>query len=133
MSNTNISAISHSKSIADSRHRGASTALDGRLTTEITPPSSIVHPEDHVDHREMPTHPVRVVVDLTTVSRWRPKQTQGANNAAAANALQVVLLEKNHKMVEHLLDFGVSPNHGSEASFLKSLLTPTTWRLCVCC
>nr|OQO23279.1 hypothetical protein B0A51_08895 [Rachicladosporium sp. CCFEE 5018] len=104
-------------------HRGGpSMAATGKSLTELTPPSSIVHPEEQTGHRalyEMPTHPVRIPVDLTTVSRWKPKHTQGANNSAASNALYVALQEKNHKMIEHLLDSGVPANHPSGNSLIR--------------
>ncbi|OQN97146.1 hypothetical protein B0A48_17243 [Cryoendolithus antarcticus] len=98
--------------------------VDTGLSMGYTALASVtgIHPEEQTGHRalyEMPTHPVRIPVDLTTVSRWKPKHTQGANNSAASNALYVALQEKNHKMIEHLLDSGVPANHPSGNSLIR--------------
>lgn len=99
----------------------ATTAATSDHFSETTLPSSITHAEGTVDNHilaDMPTHAIRIKFDPTTVSRWRPKHTQAANSTASKTALFVALQEQNHKMVEHLLDSGVPPQHGSECNLL---------------
>lgn len=100
----------------------ATTAATSDHSSDNMRPTSISHVEEMMDSHvlhEMPTHAVRVKADPATVSRWRPKHTQGANSTASKTALLVALQEQNHKMVEHLLDSGVPPHYGSECNLLR--------------
>jgi ankyrin repeat protein len=100
----------------------ATTAATSDHFSEITPPTSINHIEEMMEHHvldDLPKQPIRVKVDPSTVSRWRPKHTQGAHSPGSKTALLVALQEQNHKMVEHMLDGGVPPNGGSECNLLR--------------
>ncbi|GAB7365963.1 hypothetical protein MBLNU230_g7291t1 [Neophaeotheca triangularis] len=91
-------------------------------SSESTKPSSISQVEGMMDHHvleDLPKQAIRIKVDTSTVSRWRPKHTEGATSPGTQTALLAALRERNYKMVEHLLDSGASPQHASECSYLR--------------
>lgn len=68
---------------------------------------------------KLSTKVVRIKADPTTVPRWTPKQTTGANSAPLKAALLSAIQQRKHKMVEQLLDCGVPPDNGGEVSILR--------------
>jgi len=72
------------------------------------------------DKRSLDT--VRLKADPSTVPRWTPKNHSGANSPALKSALANAIQQKNHKMVEQLLDCGVPPDHGLELNLLREAI-----------
>ncbi|KAJ9144160.1 Ankyrin [Pleurostoma richardsiae] len=61
----------------------------------------------------------RIKADPATVPRWTPRNTIGANNAQLKSALLTAIQQKKHKIIEQLLDRGVSPEAGPEFHAIK--------------
>lgn len=61
----------------------------------------------------------RVKSDATAVPRWTPKQTSGANSAALKSTLLNAVQQKKHKLIEQLLDCGVSPDGENGHNLLR--------------
>lgn len=61
----------------------------------------------------------RLKADPTTVPRWTPKQTSGANSPALKTTLMNAVQQKRHKMVEQLLDCGVPPESETDENLLR--------------
>lgn len=62
---------------------------------------------------------IRLKADLTTVPRWTPRQTSGANSAGLKAALMNAVQQKKHKTIEQLLDSGVKVESPLEANMLR--------------
>jgi hypothetical protein len=60
--------------------------------------------------------------DPGTVPRWTPKQTSGQNSAALKSTLLNAVQQKKHKLMEQLLDCGVSPDGESGHSLLREAI-----------
>ncbi|KAF5984640.1 ankyrin 3 [Fusarium coicis] len=65
------------------------------------------------------TKVVRLKADPFSMPRWNPRNTVGADAANLKSALLTAVRGKNHKLIEQLLDRGVSPNTGPEHLALK--------------
>lgn len=62
---------------------------------------------------------VRIKADAFSMPRWNPRSSGGADAANLRSALMSAIRGKNHKMIEQLLDRGVSPNTGPDMHALK--------------
>ncbi|KAF7562340.1 hypothetical protein G7046_g1773 [Stylonectria norvegica] len=62
---------------------------------------------------------VRIKADPFSMPRWNPRSTTGADAANLRSALMSAIRAKNHKLIEQLLDRGVSPNTGPDVNALK--------------
>ncbi|GKT45005.1 ankyrin-3 [Colletotrichum spaethianum] len=65
----------------------------------------------------IPTKVVRLKADPMTMPRWTPRQNANGNPSLKASLIAAVQ-SKNHKLVEQLLDRGVSPDTGSDQHVL---------------
>ncbi|CAJ0545173.1 Ff.00g086460.m01.CDS01 [Fusarium sp. VM40] len=65
------------------------------------------------------TKVVRINADPFSMPRWNPRNTVGADAANLKTALITAVRGKNHKLIEQLLDRGVSPNTGPDHLALK--------------
>ncbi|KAH7256193.1 ankyrin repeat-containing domain protein [Fusarium tricinctum] len=65
------------------------------------------------------TKVVRIKADPFSMPRWNPRNTVGADAANLKTALITAVRGKNHKLIEQLLDRGVSPNTGPDHLALK--------------
>ncbi|KAI1031853.1 hypothetical protein LB504_000141 [Fusarium proliferatum] len=65
------------------------------------------------------TKVVRLKADPFSMPRWNPRNTVGADAANLKSALLTAVRGKNHKLIEQLLDRGVSPNTGADHLALK--------------
>ncbi|RYC81308.1 hypothetical protein BFJ63_vAg15805 [Fusarium oxysporum f. sp. narcissi] len=65
------------------------------------------------------TKVVRLKADPFSMPRWNPRNTVGADAANLKSALLTAVRGRNHKLIEQLLDRGVSPNTGPEHLALK--------------
>ncbi|KAI1135544.1 ankyrin repeat-containing domain protein [Hypoxylon sp. FL0543] len=66
---------------------------------------------------------VRLKADPLAMPRWSPRNTAGADTLALREALLSAVDSANHKLVEQLLDRGVSPNSGSDAHILNHAIS----------
>ncbi|KAF5672331.1 ankyrin protein 3 [Fusarium heterosporum] len=71
------------------------------------------------------TKVVRLKADPFSMPRWNPRNTAGADAANLKTALISAVRGKNHKLIEQLLDRGVSPNTGPEHLALKEAVLNT--------
>ena len=62
---------------------------------------------------------VKLKADPLAMPRWMPRNTAGADAANLKSALMSAIRAKNHKLIEQLLDRGVSPNTGADMHALK--------------
>lgn len=62
---------------------------------------------------------VKLKADPLTMPRWVPRNTAGADAANLKSALMSAIRGKNHKLIEQLLDRGVSANTGADMHALK--------------
>lgn len=62
---------------------------------------------------------IRHKVDPFTLPRWSPRSSSGAEVAGTKSALTSAIRGRNHKLVEQLLDRGVSPNTGPDVNALN--------------
>lgn len=62
---------------------------------------------------------VRLKVDPFTIPRWSPRSSVSSDTSSMKGALASAIRGKNHKLVEQLLDRGVSPNTGPEVHALN--------------
>ncbi|KAM5358601.1 hypothetical protein ACJZ2D_015146 [Fusarium nematophilum] len=62
---------------------------------------------------------VKLKADPFSMPRWNPRNTAGADAANLKTALISAVRGKNHKLIEQLLDRGVSPNTGPDHLALK--------------
>ncbi|KAI8965479.1 ankyrin repeat-containing domain protein [Daldinia sp. FL1419] len=65
---------------------------------------------------------VRLKAEPHTMPRWTPRNTVGANTPALREALLSAVDSGNHKLVEQLLDRGVSPDSSPEAHILNQAI-----------
>ncbi|KAK3715681.1 hypothetical protein LTR37_006906 [Vermiconidia calcicola] len=90
--------------------------------SDITSPTSVAELDEMMASQEFdekpPTHAVRVMVDPSKVPRWSPKHRAGTISVASKQALLTAIQQKNHKMVEQLLDSGVPADNGPERNLL---------------
>ncbi|RYP00850.1 hypothetical protein DL766_001034 [Monosporascus sp. MC13-8B] len=66
---------------------------------------------------------VRFKADPLSQPRWAPRNSLGADNAQLRDSLVAAVESRNHKMVEQLLDRGVSPNLGPHAHILNQAIS----------
>ncbi|KAM0345468.1 hypothetical protein ACHAPU_006395 [Fusarium lateritium] len=71
------------------------------------------------------TKVVRIKADPFSMPRWNPRNTVGADAANLKTALISAVRGRNHKLIEQLLDRGVSPNTGPEHLALKEAVLNT--------
>ncbi|GKU11841.1 unnamed protein product [Fusarium langsethiae] len=71
------------------------------------------------------TKAVRIKADPFSMPRWNPRNTIGADAANLKTALISAVRGKNHKLIEQLLDRGVSPNTGPDHLALKEAVLNT--------
>ncbi|EKJ72834.1 hypothetical protein FPSE_06880 [Fusarium pseudograminearum CS3096] len=71
------------------------------------------------------TKTVRIKADPFSMPRWNPRNTVGADAANLKTALISAVRGKNHKLIEQLLDRGVSPNTGPDHLALKEAVLNT--------
>lgn len=57
--------------------------------------------------------------DPSAVPRWTPKQNSGAHSSALKTSLISAVQQRKHKMIEQLLDCGVSPENSGEVNLLR--------------
>ncbi|KAH8169385.1 ankyrin repeats (3 copies) domain-containing protein [Sarocladium implicatum] len=65
---------------------------------------------------------VRVKVDPFTMPRWQARSSTGSDTGSMKSGLISAIRQKNHKMVEQLLDRGVPPNSGLELPALREAI-----------
>ncbi|KAI2779439.1 ankyrin repeat-containing domain protein [Daldinia loculata] len=65
---------------------------------------------------------IRLKAEPHTMPRWSPRNTVGANTPALREALLSAVDSGNHKLVEQLLDRGVSPDSSPEAHILNQAI-----------
>jgi ankyrin repeat protein len=65
---------------------------------------------------------IRVKADTFSQPRWVPRNNTGSDAGALRGSLAAAIRAKNHKMVEQLLDRGVSPRAGPEFHGLKEAI-----------
>lgn len=103
---------------SQSRSDRSSIAIDSLsdhtdITSILTLHQQMDQPNSHLSVGEqVPKTAIRLKVDPTKAPRWRPNKLMGhvpeSSNTALAGAVQ----QKDHKMVEQLLDCGVTPQNG---------------------
>lgn len=75
---------------------------------------------------------VRVKVDPFTMPRWQARSSVSSDTGSMKSGLISAIRQKNHKMIESLLDRGVSPNAGLDAPALReaiNMMDPESVRL----
>ncbi|RYP69418.1 hypothetical protein DL769_005272 [Monosporascus sp. CRB-8-3] len=70
-----------------------------------------------------PLKVVRFKADPLSQPRWTPRNSLGADNAQLRDSLLAAVESRNHKMMEQLLDRGVSPNLGPHAHILNQAIS----------
>ncbi|KAF3066356.1 Ankyrin-1 [Daldinia childiae] len=65
---------------------------------------------------------IRLKAEPHNMPRWSPRNTVGANTPALREALLSAVDSGNHKLVEQLLDRGVSPDSSPEAHILNQAI-----------
>ncbi|KAH8591039.1 ankyrin repeat-containing domain protein [Bisporella sp. PMI_857] len=65
---------------------------------------------------------VRLRADPTSMPRWAPRNSVGAEAGNMRAALVSAIRSRNHKLVEQMLDRGVSPNTGPDMHALKEAI-----------
>ncbi|KAI0880909.1 ankyrin repeat-containing domain protein [Annulohypoxylon maeteangense] len=81
----------------------------------ITEVDTLVEEMDSFD----PYKVIRLKADPLTMPRWSPRNTSGADTPALRESLISAVDTSNHKLLEQLLDRGVSPNNGPDAHILN--------------
>ncbi|KAI0836249.1 ankyrin repeat-containing domain protein [Hypoxylon sp. FL0890] len=66
---------------------------------------------------------IRLKADPLTMPRWSPRNTVGADTPTLREAFLSAVESGNHKLVEQLLDRGVSPDSGSDAHILNHAIS----------
>lgn len=92
-----------------------SPQLDERFSNGNTE-DTLVEEDESFD---MPIKVVRLKADPATMPRWQPRNTVGANTPALREALLSAIETRNSKMVEQLLDRGVSADTGPGPNALR--------------
>lgn len=100
----------------------ATRASMGDNLSEVTAATSIADIEHMIAAQDLdegaPKQATRVAVDPTKAPRSTPKRRTGAVLAASKPALLTAVQQKNHTMVEQLLDCGVPADGGPERNLL---------------
>ena len=99
------------------------TALDDHMSVKTA--DSFAQIEDMIQDigLDKPGSPLsRIKSDPATVPRWTPKQTSGANSAALKSTLLNAVQQKKHKLIEQLLDCGVSPDGENGHNLLREAI-----------
>ena len=113
--NSHASAVSNTFSDATMRSSGDNMS-------EITPHTSIADIDELLSAQDLeeknPKQAIRVTVDPTKAPRSTPKRRTGAVLAGSKTALLTAVQQKNHPMVEQLLDCGVPADGGPERNLL---------------
>lgn len=65
---------------------------------------------------------VCMTVDPLSMPRWNPRNSHGSEGRNMRGALTSAIRGRNHKLVEQLLDQGVSPNTGPELNALNEAI-----------
>ncbi|KAI1098464.1 ankyrin repeat-containing domain protein [Jackrogersella minutella] len=97
------------------RSLAQSTAHSGGATEVDT----LVEDMDSFD----PYKVIRLKADPITMPRWSPRNTAGSDTPALREALISAVDTGNHKLIEQLLDRGVSPNRGSDGHILNHAIS----------
>lgn len=113
---TNTTA-SRSPTTSQSRSDRSSVAIDS--LSDVTDITSILNMHQQMENStthasisdQLPKQAVRLTVDPSKAPRWRPKHN-GHVPESSSMALAQAVQQKDHKMVEQLLDIGVSPQSG---------------------
>ncbi|ETI22723.1 hypothetical protein G647_06799 [Cladophialophora carrionii CBS 160.54] len=96
------------------------TAVDDHLSVNTADSFAQIEDMIHEIGQDKSSSPgSRVKADPATVPRWTPKQTSGANSAALKSTLLNAVQQKKHKLVEQLLDCGVSPDGENGHNLLR--------------
>ena len=89
----------------------AQSAVSPHTSTSDTAIDDLVH---DVDAGKMNIGPItRLKVDPMTVPRWTPRHSSGGSSIQLKNALVTAVEKKQHKVIEELLDRGVTADSGS--------------------
>jgi ankyrin repeat protein len=96
---------------------GGSHVLSGVSSGATTEAETLVQEVDPLDSGPMKV--VRLKADPFTMPRWTPRNTAGANAASLKAALIAAVQAGNHKLIEQLLDRGVSPDTGLDSHALN--------------
>ena len=103
-------------------NRSSTMGITGDTMSESTAPTSIADLEDMLSNHELeeksPKQAVRVMVDPSKVPRWTPKRRTDAVSTASKTALLVAVQQQNHKMIEQLLDRGVSADNVNDRNLI---------------
>lgn len=70
---------------------------------------------------KLPKQAIRVKHDPSKAPKWTPKRNMGQITDASRNALAAAVQQKNHKMIEQLLDHSV-PANNTEYSLLREAI-----------
>ncbi|KAI2627619.1 ankyrin repeat-containing domain protein [Hypoxylon sp. NC1633] len=100
----------------------ASNAITNRSVAHSTLASNAVTEVDTLldDMNSLePFKVVRLKADPMTMPRWSPRNTVGSDAPALREALLSAVESGNHKLIEQLLDRGVSPDGGSDGHILN--------------
>ncbi|KAI2622777.1 ankyrin repeat-containing domain protein [Hypomontagnella submonticulosa] len=92
-----------------------STVASGGGVTEV---DTLVEEMDSFE----PFKVIRMKADPLAMPRWSPRNTVGADTPALREALISAVESGNHKLVEQLLDRGVSPDRGADAHILNQAI-----------
>ncbi|KAH8681113.1 ankyrin [Xylariales sp. PMI_506] len=90
---------------------------DERFSPTTTETETLIDDGEYYDN--LPIKVVRVKADPFTMPRWTPRNTVGANTPALKDALISAVETRNSKLVEQLLDRGVSPDTNPESHSLR--------------
>ncbi|KAI1442561.1 ankyrin repeat-containing domain protein [Annulohypoxylon stygium] len=88
----------------------------GHVSTEV---DTLVEEMDSFD----PYKVIRLKADPLTMPRWSPRNTSGADAPTMRESLISAIDTNNHKLIEQLLDRGVSPNNGPDGHILNRAIT----------
>lgn len=114
---THPSGSSRSHTTSQSRSDRSSVAFDSLsdttdITSILTMHQQMDNPSPHaLQSEQVPKQAVRMKIDPTKAPRWKPKHTGHVLDSSIV-ALASAVQQKDHKIVEQLLDCGVSPQAG---------------------
>ncbi|KAI0381215.1 ankyrin repeat-containing domain protein [Hypomontagnella monticulosa] len=92
-----------------------STVASGGGVTEV---DTLVEEMDSFE----PYKVIRMKADPLAMPRWSPRNTVGADAPALREALISAVESGNHKLIEQLLDRGVSPDRGADSHILNQAI-----------
>ncbi|OTB12455.1 hypothetical protein K445DRAFT_181634 [Daldinia sp. EC12] len=108
------------------RERVVSTVetMDRSIAHSTAPSGGITEVDTLIEELDSfePYKVVRLKAEPHTMPRWSPRNTVGANTPALREALLSAVDSGNHKLVEQLLDRGVSPDSSPEAHILNQAI-----------